>query len=151
MGSSLSLSDDFDASKIVVGSIIWYINDEIGTPQWHPHVVIAIDEGLYYTVCGTSQQATIERKAKNLKLSDYSCFPALGPTLENKLSKDTFFDCTDYFEIHEDVLQDKYERGEGLKVSGCVTYSDYTQIRSALFSSPTLDIGDLLVHPEDDF
>lgn len=147
--TTIILSDEFDSNEISVGSIIWYINDQIDNPEWHPHVVIAIDEGTYYTVCGTSQQATIERKANNLRLPDYSHFPALSPTPANKLSKCTFFDCTDYYEIQECVLQDKYQEGEKVKIGGCITYSDYTQIRNALLSTSTMDIGDLLIHPED--
>ncbi|HSH67556.1 MAG TPA: hypothetical protein VLB84_17570 [Bacteroidia bacterium] len=148
--TNILINDDFDINDVCVGSIIWYTDTGFDSDEWHPHAVIAIDNKICYTVCGTSQKETIQRKARHLNLADYSCFPLVSPTLTNKLSKDTFFDCLDYFEIHLYDLEDKFESGEGVKVSGKITYSDYTQIRNALRSSPTLDIEDLLVHPDDD-
>ena len=147
--SSFSIVDDFDENEIIVGNILWYQNDDIDNPDPHPHVVVAIEENFVYTVCGTSQKATIERKAKNLGLNDYSLFPCVSPTGELGLTRETYFDCCNYFEIYAPDLQDKYQSGEEVNISGEIVYSDYEQIRSTLKSNPSIDICDILIHPED--
>ncbi|MCW8896857.1 MAG: hypothetical protein OQJ96_09150 [Flavobacteriales bacterium] len=144
-----SINDDFNENDISVGDIIWYQNEDIDNPEPHPHVAIAIDENYIYTVCGTSKEKTIERKAKHLNL-DYSWFPCLGPDKLMGLKCRTFFDCCNYFEIYAPDLQDKYQAGEDINISGKIPYSDYEQIRTALKSNPAIDICDILIHPEDD-
>ena len=140
---------NIDNEIFAVGDIIWYVNDEITNPDLHPHVVVAIDENLLYTVCGTSQQATIERKARNLKLPDYSLFPVISPTDENTLKKETFFDCYYPFEIRPSTLMYKISGGGVVRVGGKINYSEYEQIRSALKKNKTVDFKDLLIHTKD--
>lgn len=149
MSERVLLTNDFDENELCAGSVLWYVNDDIDNPEPHPHVVVAIHEGFTYTVCGTSQQETIERKARNYGL-ELALFPAIDPHQTNGLRRRTFFDCGNYFEIHTNVLQDKYQRGEIVDVSGNVSFGEYDQIRRALRSADTMDIGDLLVHPDDE-
>lgn len=148
MSKAVVFNDDFNESDIYVGDILWYINDDINNGDPHPHVVVAINEGWIFTVCGTSQQETIERKIKNRCLPDNSWFPVIRPN-NNSLTKDTFFDCCNYFEIHQNDLQDKFQKGETVRKNGKATYGEYYQIREALKSNPVIDIIDLLIHPED--
>lgn len=145
----ITLERDFDETAVKVGHVLWYENDEIDNPEPHPHVVVAVEDNFIYTVCGTSRQDTVERIAKNLGLPDYSLFPAIGPTKGNTLSKATYFDCRDSYEIHRNDLQDKFQSGEVVKADGTVTYGEYIQIRDAMNQCSTIDIKDILIHPED--
>jgi len=142
----------FVSSTLAVGDILWYVNDDISTPTQypHPHVIVAIDGEWVYTVCGTSQQATIERKIIHLGHQDNSLFPAIAPNhINNTFTDYTFFDCCDYYEITKSTLQKKHTNNEIVKCKGKTTYGEYDQIRRALKSNSTIDIIDLLVHEED--
>jgi hypothetical protein len=145
-------NEDFDEESLKVGDVLWYVNDDLQNPteDAHPHIIIGIEDKIAYTVCGTSQEETILRKIKNLKLPDYSLFPALRPNSKNGLKKDTFIDCTVYFSIDFWCLQDKFQGGEVVKNSHRITLSEFEQIKIALLANKTTDIRDLIEYPSDE-
>lgn len=142
--------DGFDENDISVGDVIFYVNSDLIPPNEieHPHIIAAIDGNDIYTICGTSQQETIERLIETRKLS-YDLFPCFGSEKSNGLDKDTFFDCSKSFTIHRYTLQDKFQKGQVVNKCGKITYAQYDQIRIGLNNSKTCDFLDLLVHPED--
>ncbi|MBL7909902.1 MAG: hypothetical protein JNJ41_02460 [Bacteroidia bacterium] len=151
MAERIAITNDFDENELEIGDILWYRNDDLSHPTGdpHPHVIVAIEDDTIHTVCGTSQEQTIERKAQ---IYGYSLvlFPAINQTSTNGLTSRTFFDCCDTYEMHRNDLQDKFQKGEIVKVSGNVTYSEYEEIRIGLKSSGTVDIINILIHPEDE-
>jgi len=138
-----------NTDDLKVGCILWYWNEDIDNPNAHPHIIVAIEDNVFFTVCGTSQMETVQRKANNLFGGDTSLFPVIRPNTNNKLKKDTFFDCTGYFEISIFTLRRKYDDGEGANASGKISFGEYEMLRSALKSNPTIDIIDILIHEED--
>jgi len=137
-------------SALKVGDVLWCSRHDIANGSPHPHVIVAYSEGIFYTVCGTSQMETIERKA-NLRFNgDFSLFPAVSPSHGNGLTKVTYFDCSVYFEIQEfHLVQEKGRNPNSYNRAGEITYGQYDQLRTALCASATIDICDLLVHQLD--
>ncbi|MBN8694084.1 MAG: hypothetical protein J0L69_12890 [Bacteroidetes bacterium] len=141
---------DFDTSSLKVGDILWYKNIETASSKNpnHPHIIVAIEDDWFYTVGGTSQQETIERKIKH-NGHDHSMFPAFEKP-EHGLRNTTFFDCTQNFEINGRVLKKKYQKGELVKKAGSLTVGEYEQLRLALRKNASCDISDILIHPDDE-
>lgn len=147
-------SKQFDENDVEIGAIIWFVNKELEEPTEysHPHIIVAVEDNYVHVVCGTSQQETVERIIKNFSSPwcNHSCFPAFSSTDITKLSKTTFFNCTTCYDVHMYDLRDRYENGEDIFIEGKINYGQYDQIRTALKKSPTIDICDLLIHPEDE-
>lgn len=138
------LKDDFIA-LLKNGSLVYFISDQIASPEPHYHLCLNVLQNSVFFFCGTSRPESTTRFLE-LNNIDYSTFVSVKPNPElNKLTLDTYFNCNQPFCHNIDELLIKYNSNE-LRIKGEIAEHELLNIRNGIIESPLLPQAD-----KDDF
>lgn len=119
---------DFKAA-LVHGAILYYPEPCLGTLIPHNFIIAAIDrtDDIYYSVCSTSQLATVERliATNTFPESTFVWIPARDTT--TPLTRDSYLNCNEHFRYQFSELWTIYQAGD-MELKGVLPDEYYHQI-----------------------
>lgn len=137
----MSLSKEDFTVLIKNGGLIYFINDQICSPEPHYHLCLNISQNHVNFLCGTSRPESTTRFLELNKI-DYSTFVSVKPSvLLNRLKLDTYFNCNQPYSFHIDDLLKKYNSNE-LRIKGEIAEYELLNIKNGIINSPLIPPAD---------
>lgn len=139
------LPPDFVISSTLKVGVVYKIEapELIDTSEAHYFIVVAISGSDNFLILSTTQ---VHKKVSYLQKRGYDLdtLAYISPSESNGLTKDSYFNCNEYFSLTKDDLIDKVKE-EKLNIAGSFNEEEYSILLKSILLSEVNDIPKFLL------